>query len=96
MAITNNERVGKALDLLKDGLGPFVEREFHSVHKDAALEHAQRYLFGDRLNTDKPLDEWDAAALLALMWESWNDVFRRTLGHAERTYVSELRGVRTK
>ena len=28
MAITNRERVGKALDLLRDGLGPFVQREF--------------------------------------------------------------------
>jgi hypothetical protein len=27
MAVTNHERVGKALDLLKDGLAPFVERE---------------------------------------------------------------------
>jgi len=27
MAITNSERVGKALDVLKDGLRPFVERE---------------------------------------------------------------------
>ena len=25
MAITNHERVGKALDLLKAGLGPFVD-----------------------------------------------------------------------
>jgi hypothetical protein len=38
MAITKNERVGKALDLLKDGLGPFVEREFRNLHRDAALE----------------------------------------------------------
>ena len=28
MAITNHERVGKALELLRAGLGPFVEREF--------------------------------------------------------------------
>lgn len=28
MAITNHERIGKALDLLKAGLAPFVEREF--------------------------------------------------------------------
>jgi len=28
MAITNHERVGKALELLKAGLAPFVEREF--------------------------------------------------------------------
>ena len=27
MADTNNERVGKALDLLKEGLAPFVARE---------------------------------------------------------------------
>jgi len=31
MAITNHERVGKALDLLKAGLAPFIEREFKSV-----------------------------------------------------------------
>ncbi len=27
MAITNRERVGKAMDLLSEGLKPFVERE---------------------------------------------------------------------
>ena len=31
MAITNHERVGKAMDLLKQGLGPFVEREFSQL-----------------------------------------------------------------
>ena len=31
MAITNHERVGKAMELLKAGLRPFVEREFKSV-----------------------------------------------------------------
>ena len=36
MAITNHERVGKALELLKSGLGPFVEREFKSIYKDRA------------------------------------------------------------
>ena len=32
MAISNHERVGKALDLLKDGLLPFVEHEFNAQH----------------------------------------------------------------
>ena len=27
MAVTNHERVGKGLELLRAGLGPFVERE---------------------------------------------------------------------
>ena len=31
MAITNHERVGKAMEFLKQGLGPFVEREFKSI-----------------------------------------------------------------
>ena len=36
MAITNHERVGKALELLKSGLGPFVQREITSIYKDRA------------------------------------------------------------
>ncbi|MBI1746059.1 MAG: ATP-binding protein [Acidobacteria bacterium] len=96
MAITNHERVGKALDLLKGGLGPFVEREFQNIYKDRAAAEMSRFLGEDRLNAKKPMAEWDAAALLKLMWESWNDVFRLTLGHTERSLVSELREHRNK
>ncbi len=35
-------------------------------------------------------------ALGLLMWSAWNDVFRRTLGHAKRSLVSELRDHRNK
>ena len=45
----------------------------------------------DPLIGDKPATEWDVAALLKLMWETWNDVFRAVLGRAERNFVSELR-----
>ena len=38
MAITNHERVGKALDLLKDGLAPFVERELKAQHAQKWFE----------------------------------------------------------
>lgn len=96
MAISNHERVGKAMELLKGGLGPFVEREFKSVYKDRTIAEAGRYLGEDRLNGKKPITEWDAAALLKLMWESWNDVFRKTLGPAERSLVNELRDHRNK
>ncbi|HEY9514562.1 MAG TPA: DUF499 domain-containing protein, partial [Gemmatimonadaceae bacterium] len=40
--------------------------------------------------------EWDAAAQLKLMWEGWNEVFRKTLGPAERSFVNELRDVRNR
>ena len=44
MAITNHERVGKAMDLLKQGLGPFVEREFKNTYKDRAVAEARATL----------------------------------------------------
>jgi hypothetical protein len=91
MAVTNHERVGKALELLKTGLGPFVQREFQNVYKDRATAEMGRFLGEDRLNAKKPIAEGDVAALLKLMWESWNDVFRLTLGHTERTLTGELR-----
>ncbi|HOI96202.1 MAG TPA: Swt1 family HEPN domain-containing protein [Syntrophobacter fumaroxidans] len=96
MAITNHERVGKALELLKNGLGPYVEREFANVYKDRAEAEVGRFIGDDRLNAKKPIPEWDTGVLLRLMWESWNDVFRLTLGRAERGMVSELREHRNK
>src|SRR5438093_8093167 len=50
----------------------------------------------ERLDANRPFSAWDAAVLLRLMWDSWNDVFRKTLGQAERSLVSELRDVRNR
>src|SRR5437764_2119362 len=96
MAISNHERVGKAMELLKGGLGPFVEREFRNICKDRTESEVLRYLGDDRLNAKKSIAEKDVAALLKIMWDSWNDVFRLTLGPAERSLVSELRDHRNK
>ena len=96
MAITNHERVGKAMDLLKSGLGPYVEREFASAFKEHAGAEAIRFMGEDRINAKRPIADYDAAALLKLMWESWNEIFRKTLGHAERSLLSELREHRNK
>ena len=96
MAVTNHERVGKALDLLKAGLGPFVEREFTSAYQTEAQSQAAVFLGDDRMLTDKPVTQWDTAALLKLMWNAWNEIFRNTLGQSERTLVSELRDQRNK
>ena len=91
MAMTNHERVGKAMDLLRDGIGPFVEREFVNIHRNRAADIARSYFNTDsRLSTDGQMTEWDVAALLSLMVYSWQDVFRQTLGHTERSLVSEL------
>ncbi len=98
MAVTNHERVGKALELLTAGLAPFVERELKSAYSQEWFAETKRTLTGHQgelLGTaEKP--RWDAAAALMTMWNQWNDVFRKTLGPADRSLVSELREVRNK
>ena len=97
MAITNHERVGKALDLLKAGLGPFVDREVKGALASRRLDAFKlRDYADDPVLANKPRTEWDVAGLLKLMWETWNDVFRTILGPAERSLVGELRGHRNK
>ncbi|KXS42417.1 MAG: ATPase (AAA+ superfamily)-like protein [Methanolobus sp. T82-4] len=96
MAMTNHERVGKSLDLLKAGLGPFAQREMENTFGKQARQEAGRILGDDWLVSDKSIEEMDAGALLKLMWDTWKDVFRQVLGFSERTLVSELRDVRNK
>ena len=96
MAMTNHERVGKALELMKAGLAPYAEREFKAVYRDKADAEAVNYLGQDRANAKKAIDKWDVAALLKLMADAWRSVFSKTLGHFERSLVSELREHRNK
>ncbi len=96
MAITNQERVGNALGLLQKGLAPFVKREFENSHGAQWYAEAKNYLSDDHLRDSDSIHEWDVAALLKLMWESWNVVFRQTLGRTERSLVSELRDQRNQ
>ncbi len=97
MAITNHERVGKAMELLRVGLAPFVEREVQAAVKAGTVRmDSVRRFVDDPLLGQKSIGQWDVAGLLKLMIETWNDVFRRTLGQAERSLVSEIRDWRNK
>ena len=97
MAITNHERVGKALDVLNQGLLPFMEREMKAHFGKKWLDAAKDSLRMDHMPVDaKGAVKWDTQAILAVMWNHWNTVFKKTLGHAERSIVSELREIRNR
>ena len=98
MALNNRERVDKALELLRQGLGPYVERELQSEKGKAVPPETFLHSSNDPNLADKPVGEWDIAALLKLMAVPvvWNTVFRATLAHIERSLVSELRSWRNK
>ena len=97
MAITNSERVGKALELLKDGLRPYVERELKATYKDRWVETA-RPSFPDWQQTGRSGKDlnWDTQALLQVMCELWQDCFKKILGPSDRNLAFELRDVRNK
>jgi hypothetical protein len=95
MAISNHERIGKALNLLKDGLRPFVEREMQAFYRTNWVEMVKETFRDSRLGgDDNPMG--DAAALLVLMDRHWGNVFRATLGRAERSLINEIIDVRNR
>ncbi len=68
MASTNIERVGRAMELLKEGLRPFVEREFRAKYGDNWRVQAAGALRQDREALAAAGDaHLDAQALLGLM-----------------------------
>src|SRR5436309_3583308 len=97
MAQSNHERVGKALELLNEGLRPFIEREMQAVYGEARWQQeAARALREQHLSEDGGDLHLDTQALLLILWDQWHQVFRNVLGHAERSLVSELREVRNE
>ncbi|MGI8424432.1 MAG: DUF499 domain-containing protein [Chloroflexota bacterium] len=100
MAMSNRDRVRKALDLLKEGLAPFVEREMQRKFGAGWMTQAQAGLPGlssagshvqQRMATPEALD---TSALLNVVLEHWDGVFKDKLGPFERGLVHELRKAR--
>ncbi len=97
MATTNQERVGKGLELLRDGLKPFVARELEAKHGKYWITTVTSAWQRDLEWKDgENGPQLDAAVLLRMMWDQWNVVFKDTLGFSERSFVSELREVRNR
>jgi len=95
MAISNAERVGKALELLNQGLFPFMQRELKASFGDTWFERASAKLREYQMpGKGDGTEHWDTQTLLFVISDQWNDVFRKVLGKAERTLVSELQEVR--
>lgn len=94
--MANNERVTEALDLLTEGLSPYVEQRLKSVYRDDWVRSASGSFRDDRSRSNGNHVDWDAHSLLTVMWDQWNSVFRSELGHYERSMVSELREFRNR
>lgn len=85
----NNHRVGEGLDLLRDGLAPYVERELKDRYGEGWILRATTTW------ANRPTC-LDCSVLLRLMWTNWSNVFGKKLDHQELGLVSELRGIRNR
>ena len=86
MALSNRDRLGKALDLLRDGLLPYISRQ---LYDDIGSNWQDRLPPGAN-------NLQDVAVLLGLFIQHWQTVFKRLLSQSDRAYVSELKEARNK
>jgi predicted AAA+ superfamily ATPase len=93
MAKTNRDRVAEGLTLLSEGMYPFVEREMKAVY-GKGWEVEANNVMAPPGGGDKKLNWEDPQTVLNVMFFRWNEVFKNTLGQAERSLVGELRTVR--
>jgi hypothetical protein len=95
---TFQDTVTATLDTLTAGLRPFVRSQLQSVYGENWLPEARKSFQKDRSHTDldDDIEHWDTHALLTIMWDQWNSVFRRNLNLFERSLVAELRAFRNR
>ena len=99
MAISNRERIGRALEVLRDGLAPWVFRQaLTKLPENEQRGVARRLLGGEGVpegaSPPELVGRMDIHQVLGVMWDFWHECFHDQLGHPGRTLVSELRTVR--
>ncbi|MGH9131113.1 MAG: Swt1 family HEPN domain-containing protein, partial [Acidimicrobiales bacterium] len=94
MALSNRDRIGKAVELLGEGLMAFVDSEM-TAHAPAGAEWLPA-LAAAGPNPNRKVSLADPQFQLKVLWDYWNPVFSRLLGRTERTMVSLLRDARDR
>ncbi len=88
---SNRERVGSALELVGEGLAPFVnERMKGAAPKGTNWGEAVAARFG----VGHQVSLTDPHFQLRVMWEFWNEIFGKVLQRSDRTQVSILMDAR--
>lgn len=97
MAISNRDRVGRALEMFAAGAAPFVDRHMGGVVADTPVDWLELLARRDEQKFGKrpELSKSDPSLLLRLLTEEWR-VFKDSLSRTEQSYASELRDVRNR
>jgi len=90
MAISNNERFGRALEVLKDELHDAAKPVWEAIYGKEWTKKVHE-LSPKAIGKASPKD---VAWLLQGMIATWHNVWSKRLGNAERGYIGELLGAR--
>lgn len=98
MAGNNQERIGKALDALRQGLYFYVGQKMGEVYGDAWMTKAASHLRDHQKSkqTADTIIREDVAALLTIVNREWEKVFKGSLDQPNRALVNELLDVRNQ
>jgi predicted AAA+ superfamily ATPase len=96
MAMSNRERVGRGLEILAAGLGPFVDERMTAA-APAGRDWVEMLQARDaaKHGRDKQYSKSDPQFLLQVITEEWR-AFRDHLSRAEQSFASELRETRNR
>ena len=86
MAVSNKDRIGKALDEVRDALLPYISKELEANE-------------GIDWKNSLPLESnnlQDISVLLRLFMKNWKFIFKKLHSDSDRAYVSELLDARNK
>ena len=96
MVVANRTRLNEAMDVLKDGLIPYVEAQLEAHLGDDWIDrfkNENRYV---NLKSDGSV-HWDVQLLCkTISGGYWNTIFQSKLDRIVRTYTNELLDVRNK
>ncbi|MFE7128354.1 Swt1 family HEPN domain-containing protein [Streptomyces sp. NPDC057617] len=92
MAVNNRDRVTRMIDILAEGLLPFLEREMAKRQGDSWFEDAESEARGQ----GRQIGKNDPQFLLNLLQRYWSNYFRHLLPGSARGFASELNDVRNR
>lgn len=92
MAANNRDRVSRMIDILGEGLLPFLEREMVKRQGESWFEDAESEARGQ----GKQIGKRDPQFLLNLLQRYWSNYFRHILLGSSRGFASELNDVRNR
>ncbi len=99
MALSNRDRLSKALDLFTESYRVWVGQQLQGKFGDDGIAQAQEFIKqAARPGAFVPQnpDEWDVQCILNIIFSMWRTYFREVLGSQENSMLHELQTIRNE